>query len=345
MAHTVSSEIRRSFLPKGPNPGRNVSRNARRAILAASVAMMPAFAMAEPMAEIDAQLAGQIDFRADAFQGCMDKQSCTVGDITASAYRRTAEDADWVVARLYWDAVDGLGVLDGGQNDEIDFDEKIVVSFASPKTVKTIWLSDLFISEEARYSGVSLNDEDSETAEVEMRMAGATAMQMRITGNVDLPNTSFNEDISKAYVEDGDLLTRLVMDQDTTNIVVPGLRENGEAGAIRAQIGQIDKDKLEIFAGVPTVEVDISTILANAKGMPVFPTGKHNEQQVARMLLSPSQIADLRKSAEAGRVIGTKSNGEVAGVLPSPVTTDELVFATPIETSNDYSIAGLVLAR
>lgn len=85
-------------------------------------------------------LNGQIDFRTTDYSPCANESSCTVGNLTIAA-SNNAGSAD-----IFWDQLDGLGVLGGQENDEIDGSnmELLTLTFAAPETVLGIWFTDLF---------------------------------------------------------------------------------------------------------------------------------------------------------------------------------------------------------
>ena len=77
-------------------------------------------------------LSPQVDFRSDSFSSA-DNQHSISGEVdgvgfTVSAYRLNDVD-EMEEALLWWDALDGLGIRGGGQDDEIDFDERLVITF------------------------------------------------------------------------------------------------------------------------------------------------------------------------------------------------------------------------
>ena len=53
----------------------------------------------------------------------------------------------------------------------------------------------------------------------------------------------------------------------------------------------------------------------------------------------------LRETGKVLRKTGNVSNGEISGDLPQAVSADTLVFSAPFGTSNDYSVAGLVVSQ
>ena len=83
------------------------------------LATVPSYATAQEAAAalIDQDLSAQIDFRSLAFGLCFSQPTCTVEGVTITAERRDVAGDGWVPALIYWDPMDGLGVLEGGQNE------------------------------------------------------------------------------------------------------------------------------------------------------------------------------------------------------------------------------------
>jgi hypothetical protein len=314
-------------------------------IALALIMPIASFAQESPSAPIDVQLDGQLDFRALAFEGCMGVNTCSAQGVTISGERRDQTTGEWTSTALYWDPIDGIGVQNGGQNDEIDFDERVVVKMDRPARIADIWLSDLFIAEAAHYGASFVGATDAESADIELRSDGATLTQARITGDLRLPNSSFNEAVSGAFIEDGDLMRRVVIDDEIISVVVPGLGRNGREVLLRAPIGQIDKDKKLIFAGLETIEVDITDLLARVAGTPIYGAFETNELQVSAVLGATPQLTEMRTQAAIGRSVSSHANGEVSGSFGTTALVDEVIFVAPIDTSNDYSVAGFVLAN
>lgn len=86
-----------------------------------------------------------VDFRDGAFSGAMNQHSITsaVGgvDYTVSAW----DGGD--KANLWWDSTDGLGILGGSNDDEIDGGESLKIDFASSVGISQLTFSDLFLDE------------------------------------------------------------------------------------------------------------------------------------------------------------------------------------------------------
>ena len=77
-----------------------------------------------------------IDFRDNVWENGEGLPSFTYGDITLSA--------DPQGAVLWHDSIDGMGIIYSYENDEIESNEILQVSFASDVTLETIYLADIF---------------------------------------------------------------------------------------------------------------------------------------------------------------------------------------------------------
>lgn len=76
-----------------------------------------------------------VDFRTSDWSGAYNQTSWAVGNVTATALPEGS--------RLYQDNIDGLGVL-GGEPDEIDHAEQILVTFSGGMNLRGLWVTDLF---------------------------------------------------------------------------------------------------------------------------------------------------------------------------------------------------------
>lgn len=294
-------------------------------------------------AQIDRDLAGQLDFRDSAYSVCLDQTTCTVGDVTVSAFRAGADGAERP-ANIYWDPIDGLGVLDGGQNDEIDFDETLVVKLNRPASVSAVWLSDLFQHEAGNYGGQAITEGDGEVARIDLRSGGASRNQVIVNSEVDLPPQMFNAVVDPSIFHmDGDLLERVVINNDKISLV--GADGTRNVGTLSGSGGLIDADKQELFAGLPTVEIDTQRLLALIDGVVLFPAGDDNANLVAGLVRQGETFETVTQRSTALRATSDLSNGEVAAYLGSPVFADEVVFSAPFSTSNDFSVSGLVVLK
>ena len=96
-----------------------------------------------------APLSPQVDFRSDSFSSANNQHSVS-GEVdgvgfTVSAYRLNDVD-EMEEALLWWDALDGLGIR-GGEEDEIDGDERLVITFDTVVGLSDLFFSDLFAGE------------------------------------------------------------------------------------------------------------------------------------------------------------------------------------------------------
>lgn len=299
----------------------------------------------DELATIDIQLAEQLDFRALAFKDCLDKESCTVDGVTIAAFDRETEQDEWRPAEIYWDPVDGIGVSGGDQNDEIDFDERLTVTFDAERAVKSIWLSDMFIAETQRYGGISISGEDYEYARIEFVADGILVNETRISGFDRLPRDAFNSVISGLFAESGDLRRRTIVDERTLALVLPNF-DYGRDVLIELPLdsleGDNDAEKRAIFEGVPTVEIDVSDILAEFASAPIFAPGTYNANRMRERLESDTRLLQIKETAQSARVVSDVKNGEIAGEFDPAIGTTQLIFLAPFDTSNDYSVAGVI---
>jgi len=293
------------------------------------------------VAPIDEELAGQLDFRSTIFKVCFQREVCEIDGIRISGFRVDTDTQELEPADIYWDPIDGLGVMRGGQNDEIDFDERIVIEFPEDRVLNRIWLSDLFISEHVRYGGVSVSGKDEEHARIEMSLDGTIVGDIKVSGEFDLPDDPFDLLVDANFLESGDLRRRAIVDENTLLLIVPG-GEGGSDIVIDISQGTVDDDKKDIFEGVPTVELDITSILAEFIDAPIFAEGTENADRILAILADDAALGQLNAVAKDTRVISDRTNGEIAGILDAPVTVNSLTFYAPFDTSNDYSVAGIV---
>ncbi len=145
-----------------------------------------ALALAAPCAlamPIGSALDGQIDFRTTDYGGCFGMTNCTVGDLTLSAVNQDG------AAEIYWDGVDGLGIIGGQESDEIDGSngEMLTVTFANPTSLTGVWFSDLFAG-----AGDPL-----EIASTRVRLADGTTVDF-LTNGVD-PLGSTNGEVFQSF--------------------------------------------------------------------------------------------------------------------------------------------------
>ena len=94
-------------------------------------------------------LSPQVDFRSDSFSSA-DNQHSVSGEVEGvgfivSAYRLN-DAGEMEEALLWWDARDGLGVR-GGEEDEIDGNERLIITFDTVIGLSELFFSDLFAGE------------------------------------------------------------------------------------------------------------------------------------------------------------------------------------------------------
>lgn len=331
-------------------------------IACASIGVIVSIANGTPAAGqalIDSELEHQIDLRAPEYGACIGLAECTVDGVTFIAERRSIAESDtgevlpadettlWLPAELYWDPIDGFGILDGAQNDEIDFDERLRMTFESPVRIDGVWFSDLFKNEDRRYGSSDTDriegvDPDSEVAAIGLYIGDTEFQQLTVAADDRLPWASFNQEISVKFSENGDMRRRVVINGELISLVVPGQR-NGRAITLNMPLGQIGADKKAIFEGVETVEVDLTDILANFQGAPLFAAGSSNFEIIKAIAESPDALQQIREVAERKRETIRMSNGEVAWRSETPVEVDGLSFFAPFDASNDFSVAGIIL--
>ena len=318
--------------------------------LIAKTALTPVFlcigaaATAQGTAQIDVELAGGLDFRDTAFASCLGQAECTVGEVTIVGQRRLSQDL-WVNALIYWDPIDGFGIQDGAQNDEIDFDERLLVRFETARNIERIWLSDLFISEDGRY-GSSQTDliagepENAEVAGISFVNEGAEIQSVTVSGEDRLPWAQFNQEVDKRFREDGDLRRRIVVNDDLVTIVIPGADLR-----IQTPTGTTDTEKQSLFDGLETVELDLTELLAEFSDAALFEVGTRNFELINAMLNDPDSLAEMLRRAQEKRTSIRMSNGEVAFDVDPEMTVEEVVFFSPFDASNDFSVAGFTFRK
>lgn len=312
-------------------------------------ALLPAAAVAADQNIINTELADAIDFRSVEFAVCEDQTSCTVGPITISAERQPSVDADWEETKIYWDPVDGLGIRDGGQNDEIDFDERLTISFSEPVTVAKFWLTDLFLEEDGRYTTTRTEEvtdaiENVEIAGYELIRDGESILIAEVEGTTKMPWQSFNMRVVTGLRESGDLRRRVIIREQNAVLIVPEPDNDRTEIVLNLPFNDMDEKKKAIFQGVDTIEVDLTDILAEFDGAPLFLQGTHNYERLKAILENPAELERIRKKAISMRTISNLSNGELGVGLASPTEVDSVRFFAPFNSSNDFSVAGLILA-
>lgn len=327
--------------------------SARRALLPLAIAgvLSPAMAMAQSggQALIDADLRGQWDFRDLAFSGCFEQSECFALGVTITAERRGNDGESWVPAQLYWDPVDGIGVMAGGQNDEIDFDERVLIRFEGIKggtaNLDRVWLSDIFVGEDDRYGNSDpAGPDDVEVAIISSYFAGSLLSEQFVDGADVLPPDPFNEEVMAGFEEGADLFRRIVMDGDTLTVMVPGEGDSGEMRMLSFPISEIDDDRMALFEGLETIEMDVTDILSGFNNVPFNIAGSANAEMVSTMLQDLTDLQAVRAQAEDTRLVGSIPNGELGVELDENLDIELLVFQSVLGGSNDYSIAGIIQA-
>jgi hypothetical protein len=307
----------------------------------------PAISQAEDPGLIDRDLQGQLDFRDVAFAECLGQSQCSVNGITVTAERRDLDGESWVSAQIYWDPVDGFGVMGGGQNDEIDFDERLLITFEGTKgatvNIERIWLSDIFIGEDERYANSDpAGPEDVEVAVIQSFFAGTMVNEALADGANVLPPDPFNEDVAARFLEAGDLLRRVVIQGETILVAVPSDNDGPATEFLSFPITAVDEEKLDLFEGIETVEIDLVDILAGFNDVPFNLAGTTNADFVQETLDDLAQLQEIRARAEENRLVSSVSNGELGVDMDASIDVDMLIFMAVLGGSNDYSVAGIV---
>lgn len=166
-----------------------------------------------------------LDFKQPLFDVCHLRESCTIVGIKISAFRASndesfIENADTKPALLHWDAIDGLGVIGGKEDDEIDPDEMITVELPAYRAIKMFRLSDLFLGSQGRDS------EGGEYATIYTYNESGKVNRYDLQGGIDLPEYEFNQwddakvaaasaDANKA--QNGDAAALLVAEQQNVS--------------------------------------------------------------------------------------------------------------------------------
>ncbi|MEM8627134.1 MAG: hypothetical protein AAGF32_04260 [Pseudomonadota bacterium] len=298
---------------------------------------------------IDRDLLGNWDFRDVAFSGCFEQPQCVALGLTITAERRGNDGETWVPALLYWDPVDGIGVMAGAQNDEIDFDERVLVTFEGMKggtaSVDRIWLSDLFIGEDQRYgSRDPAGSEDVEVAVIQSSRAGSILNERLVDGADVLPPDPFNAEVGAGFVESADLLRRIVIQDGMITVVIPSADPSAEPRLLSVPLSEIDEEKLALFEDIETVEIELGDILPRFNEAPFNAAGTTNAQLIEQLLTDLAELQNIRQQAEETRLVSSVSNGELGVEMDETLNVDELIFMSVLGGSNDYSVAGIILA-
>lgn len=223
----------------------------------------------------DASKGTFIDFKDERFAVCKGETRCTVNGVTIEAFKFPGQAAgDSSVGQpgmLYWDNSDGFGVMGGGQDDEIDPDELIVVEFARGRIVKEVRLSDLYFDTTGRDSA------NGEKALLRLITVSGSIEAIAVKSSVKLPMIEYNS-LRKApacAVPSSRLLevehtdTEVIIDP---NIVMAGM---GAAG--------MSMDEAVITRHYTTLEQ---------------PRGDINGQQVAELMADDMMVSRVEFRAE-----------------------------------------------
>lgn len=89
-----------------------------------------------------------LDFRSTAWSSANEEHQYPVGNTSAFAWEITSTDGTLPPSKniqyLYQDSIDGLGILNGSQDDEIDNLEWLQIVFTNPTAYTGFWITDLF---------------------------------------------------------------------------------------------------------------------------------------------------------------------------------------------------------
>ncbi|MCU4652075.1 hypothetical protein N8I71_04495 [Roseibacterium sp. SDUM158016] len=299
---------------------------------------------------IDDDLRGQIDFRDVSFQDCFEQPQCSAQGVTITAERRGNDGVTWVPAQIYWDPVDGVAVMAGGQNDEIDFDERLLIVFDGTKegtiNIERVWLSDIFIGEDERYGSIDpAGDEDVEVAVIQSMFANSMVAEAIVDGANVLPPDPFNAEVIAGNQEDGDLFRRVVIRDDVISVVVPDGGATGTGELLSFQITEVDEAKLSLFEGIETVEIELADILLGFNDVPFYIGGTVNADIIEASLGNEADLLGINERAQRTRLVGSVSNGELGVEMDGTLDVDMLIFMSVLGGSNDYSVAGIVQAE
>lgn len=306
--------------------------------LCLTVVAAPAFAIEDGIAAIDRDLAGQVDFRDLAFEACLNEEACTVDGLTVIAERLSASNA-WVPAQIYWDPVDGFGVMGGNQNDEIDVDERLTIQLDGKRGLVGAWLSDLFVGEGSRYLGWPESEEDVELADLSLFTGANLVGQYRVSGTFQLPPDPFNAEVDETFTEQGDMLNRVLVDNAQVSVLMP---EGSEAKGAVVAVGALDAEKITKAAFDDQEILRLRDLLGDDEKLATFADGTANADGILSIRKELSRLAKIRLQAEELRLVGDVSNGELGWFPQQTQVTDRIVLTAGFSTSSDFSIAGLM---
>lgn len=313
--------------------------------------MAPAMAMSQSDEPglIDLDLRGQWDFRDVAFSGCFGQSECFALGVTITAERRDNDGENWIPAQLYWDPVDGIGVMAGGQNDEIDFDERVLVTFEGVKggtvNIDRVWLSDIFIGEDERYGNSDpAGPDDVEVAVIQSFFAGTMLSEELVDGADVLPPDPFNDEVIAGFEEGADLFRRVIVQEDTISVLIPSSVDGGEMQLLSFPLSAVDEERLALFEGIETVELDLTDILARFNDVPFNIAGSANAERIEQILDDLAELQAIRDQAADTRLVSSVSNGELGVEMDEALDVEVLIFMSVLGGSNDYSVAGIIQA-
>lgn len=296
--------------------------------------------------QIETDLVDGVDFRQLQWRACFNANQCRIEGIDIRAEARRSNNADWEPARLYWDPIDGIGIIGNGQDDEIDFNERLLVTLNTNNALEGIWFSDIFVGEIQRYLGLDkqlVGDEDFEVARFTLEDNSGTLYQVDLDGLTPLPPESFNSLLDKdTFFDDGDIHTRLIINGPTVALELPTIDEEGQRSLIDFRLGEVEAGKLSLFEDDNEFEYDLDEVFANGEALRALTEMKHNANEVEGKLRDVNALMAWNKAAVDGRKAGVTSNGEVGAFFAQSLVARQITFTAPAGTSNDYSILGLV---
>ena len=324
-------------------------------ILSFAVLTTAGAACAQQSSAIDTQLAENLDFRDVRFRTCFGETVCEVDRYRIIAWNRRSDAENWRGAILYWDPVDGLGIQGGGQDDEIDYNERLIVEFPFQRNVYGVWLTDLFVGEVAHYGG-SVNDGEqngsdsipasAETAGVEIRLKDVEPVGLVVSGDIALPVKPFNAMLApELFSEGGDLRQRLQIRDGTISILSASLNASGDGWVLTSiPVNQLDEEKRDQIIGDDGVDVDLSALLGENLEVLLEPEGLRNADRISAILENQAMLGQLQSNARVYRTVGNVPNGEVSGDWQEAVPATSIMFHAPEGTSNDFSVAGVLFS-
>ncbi|SMY10362.1 hypothetical protein [Flavimaricola marinus] len=307
---------------------------------------------AQQSSTIDEQLAQNIDLRDARFGACFRLPICEVDGLRILAWHRHSDWEDWHAAFLHWDPIDGIGVLEGGQDDEIDYNERIIIEFPHQQNVYGIWLSDLFINEGKHYAANATANEtqviadSAEIAGFEFRLNGNVERRLSVSGNLDLPDFSFNQRVAPdVFSEGGDLRQRLVFRDGEILVLSASLNSRGDRQLLSTvPVTELDPEKQGLFAGQDGVEYDISALMSDGLEFMLEDDNHRNIDRINAILEDQTMLMQISSEARIARTTGSIPNGEVLASWDEPVAATSVMFHALAGTSNDFSIAGIMIS-